>query len=150
MTELRGIWTDAEQAGRHFAQHVRPFCHEQWKQGKRLAVHICEAEDLRSLQQNAFYWSFVLKTISEQARVNGTSATAEGWHLYFKRKHLGYAFRKVTLPGKKRPSVTRELRSTTKLSVARMSKYLDAVMAEAATDFGVTFEPGKRWEDWRV
>lgn len=150
MSEIRAVWSDAEQAGRHFAQTVRPFCHEQWKQGKRLAVHICEQEDERSVKQNAFMWAFVLKSIKVQAVIDGIGADENGWHLYFKRRLLGYRIVKTKVPGKKRPSITRELRSTTDLSVKRMSKYLDEVMAAAATEFGVTFEAGRRWEDWNA
>jgi hypothetical protein len=150
MTELRATWINPDQAGVNFAHQVRPWCHEQWKAGKRLRVLITEAEDERSLQQNAFMWAFVLKTISEQAQLEGIGATAEGWHLYYKRMFLGYTIRKVKVPGKKRPSILRELKSTTKLSVAKMSKYLDQVMAHAVTTFGVMFPADKRWEDWRV
>jgi hypothetical protein len=159
MSELRGIWTDPEQAGRHFAEKVRPFCREQWAQGKRLAVVIAEAEDQRSLQQNGFYWGFVLRTISRAATVDGIGADENGWHYYFKRRVLGYRVTKTKVPGSKRPVIRRELRSTTELKQRKgqepnpakyMPDYLDAVMAIAATEFGVTFDPGKRWEDWNA
>ena len=117
---------------------------------RRLKVTVEEAEDERSLQQNAFMWAYVLKTISRQAVIDGIGADENGWHLYFKRRLLGYRVVKVKVPGKKRPSITRELRSTTGLSVRRMSKYLDEMMAIAATEFGVTFDAGKRWEDWKA
>lgn len=150
MTELQVQWNDPEQAGRVFASTVRPWCHDQWRQGKRLIATIRELEDVRSIQQNKFYWSFVLKTISEQARINGIGADAEGWHYFFKKNVLGYRITKVKVPGSKRPVIRRELRSTTGLSVRRMSEYLEQVMATAATEFGVTFEDGRRWEDERV
>jgi hypothetical protein len=150
MNEITAIWSDPDQAGASFAHVVRPFCREQWAAGKKLSVRISEAEDERSLQQNAFLWGFVYKHITEQALVEGIGATAEGWHLYYKRMFLGYQVRKVTLPGKKRPSITRELRSTRDLKVKPMSKYLEQVMAHAATTFGVQFPAGRRWEDWQV
>lgn len=150
MTELRAVWTGPEQAGKHFAEKVRPFCREQWAQGRQLAVHICEAEDQRSLQQNAFYWAFVLKTISRQATIDGIGSDENGWHYYFKRRVLGYRVTKTKVPGSKRPVIRRELRSTTDLKVKPMSTYLEKVMAIAATEFGVTFDPGKSWEDWQA
>jgi hypothetical protein len=150
MTELRAVWADPEQAGKNFAHVVRPFCHEQWKAGRRLVVTIRELEDERSLQQNAFYWSFVLKNISQQATINGIGSDAYGWHYWFKKNILGYCFTKTKVPGSKRPVIRRELRSTTKLSVSKMSKYLEQVMAHAATTYGVAFEDGKRWQDWQV
>ena len=129
---------------------VLPFIGAHLAAQRRLKVTVVEAEDERSLQQNAFMWGYVLKTISRQAVIDGIGADENGWHLYFKRRLLGYRVVKVKVPGKKRPSITRELRSTTGLSVKRMSKYLDEMMAVAATEFGVTFETGRRWEDWQV
>lgn len=139
MSELRVLWTDSEQAGRSFAHQVRPFCYEQWKAGKRLAVHICDEEEARSDQRNREYWGFVLRPISEQAQLDGIGATAEGWHRYYVEMLLGWEFKKVKKPGKKRPSVSRQLRSTTKLSEKAMREYLEQVRAHAATTFEVTF-----------
>ena len=116
--------------------------------GKRMVVTAQEQEDERSLRQNAFYWAVVLKCTSEQAKINGVGATADGWHLYWKREHLGYKFTKTKLPGAKRPSITRELRSTKGLSVKKMAVYLEKVQATAATDFGVAFS-AMRWEEYR-
>jgi len=50
--------------------------------------------------------------------------------------------------GRKRKVVRKELRSTTRLSVKRMSEYLDKVMAFAVTDLGVVFSETK-WERYR-
>lgn len=130
-------------------QEVLPYIGEQLRSGRRLVVKVEEAEDERSLKQNAFMWGYVLKTIKTQAVIDGIGADENGWHLYFKRRLLGYRAVKVKVPGKKRPSITRELRSTTGLSVKKMSEYLDKVMAIAATEFGVTFD-GRRWEDWQA
>jgi|GEM_PF-6067955 len=52
-------------------------------------------------------------------------------------------------PGNKRPSVIKELRSTKGLKVKPMSDYLEAVIAEAVTDFGVMFSVS-RWEQYRA
>ena len=65
--------------------------------GKRMVVTAQEQEDERSLRQNAFYWAVVLKCTSEQAKINGVGATADGWHLYWKREHLGYKFTKTLI-----------------------------------------------------
>lgn len=139
MSELIGQWTDSEQAGVHFARVVRPWCHDMWKQGKAIAVHLCDAEEARSLQRNREYWGFVLRPISEQAQIEGIGATAEGWHDYYRKMFLGYEFTKVKEPGKKRPSIKRALKSTTKLSERAMRNYMEEVRAHAATTFGVTF-----------
>ena len=117
--------------------------------GRNVVVTVQEQEDQRSLQQLRFYWGCVLKHTSEQAKINGTGATADGWNLYFKREHLGYKFTKHKLPGKTRPSIIKELRSTSGLSVKKMSVYLEKCIAQAVTNFGVMF-PVRRWEDYRV
>jgi hypothetical protein len=146
---LQSLWINPAQAGRNLNATVVPWCKDRMAEGKQVVASFEVAQDIRSLQQNAFMWAFVLKNISQQAQLEGIGATADGWHLYYKRMFLGYQLKKVKVPGKKRPSITRELRSTTKLSVPKMSKYMEQVMAHAATTFGVAFEDGKRWEDWK-
>lgn len=116
--------------------------------GKQVRILTEEAEDTRSLQQNAFYWAVVLREISEQARIEGVQWSADAWHQYAKRTYLGYEIKRTVIAGRKRKAVSRQLRSTTKQSVKRMSKYLDELMAFAVTDLGVRFSE-TRWEDWR-
>lgn len=134
-------------------------CEEMFSRGvERIAATAQEEEDDRSLRQNAFYWGVVLKTISQQALIDGIGSDEDGWHYYFKRRVLGYRVVKVRVPGSKRPVIRRELRSTKDLKARRrgeadptkyMPDYLDAVMAIAASEFGVTFPPDQRWEDYR-
>jgi hypothetical protein len=115
-------------------------CDEMFASGvERIAATACPEEELRSLERNSEYWGFVLRPISEQAQIDGIGATAEGWHDYFRKMFLGYVFKKVRMPGKKRPSIKRELKSTTKLSEKAMRTYCEQVRAHAATTFGVTF-----------
>lgn len=140
---------NAEQGRAAIREQLLPFCGALIDAGKRVALTAQELEDDRTLKQNAFLWGFVYKHISEQAQIEGIGAIAKGWHLYYKRMFLGYKQTLTRLPGKKRPSVTRELRSTKNLKVKPMSIYLDKVMAHAATTFGVTFPPGIGWENYR-
>jgi hypothetical protein len=116
--------------------------------GKEVRIRAEEAEDERSLRQNRFYWGCVLKEISEQARIDGQQWVADAWHQYGKRTFLGYEFKRTVIAGRKRKAVSKQLRSTTKLSVKRMSEYLEKLMAFAVTDLGVRFSE-MRWEDWR-
>lgn len=157
MPGVHGIMTQALQLTLNNADQGRDVMRSQFlpfiggliESGKRVTVVAKELEDERSLKQNKFLWGFVYKHISEQALIAGIGATADGWHLYYKRILLGYRHTATRLPGKKRPSITRELRSTTDLKVKPMSKYLDKVMAHAATTFGVTFPAGIGWETYR-
>lgn len=116
--------------------------------GKRVRMLAEEAEDDRSIQQNRFMWGVVLKEISEQASINGQRWSADAWHELAKRQFLGYEFKKTVIAGRKRKTVSKQLRSTTRLSVKRMSEYLEKLMAFAITDLGVTFSE-RRWEDYR-
>jgi hypothetical protein len=115
--------------------------------GRRAMISVCEEEDDRSLKQNKFYWGPCLGEISHQAKLNGVGFDEDGWNWYFKRKFLGYRFKKVMVPGNKRVSVIKELISTKDLSVRKMSTYLDKVQAHAATDFGVEFSC-PNWVQW--
>lgn len=138
------------QATQAVSSQLVPFARRLWADGKAVSIVAKEQEDDRSLQQNKFYWGYVLKTISERARINGLGADVDGWHYFFKKNVLGYRITKTRIPGSKRPVIRRELRSTKGLSVKRMSEYMEQVMAMAATDFGVAFEDGRRWEDERA
>jgi len=136
---LQILLVNAEQAGKAVSAQLVPFCRKQWEAGHRVHLTAQTEEEARSLQRNREYWGFVLRPISEQAQANGMGATAEGWHDFYRLMFLGYEHTSVRLPGKKRPSVRRHLKSTTKLSEKAMREYLEQVRAHAATTFGVTF-----------
>lgn len=106
-------------------------------QGLPVEVMVRQAEDQRSLRANRFYWGFVLKTIARQAVIGGQRYAAEAWHELFKRQFLGYEIKKATVAGRRKKLVTRTLRSTSKLSVRQFVKYLEQILAYAATDLGV-------------
>lgn len=115
--------------------------------GKPVAVDVREWESDRSIRQNRYYWGVVLKEISAQARVEGQRYTAEAWHELGKRQFLGYEIRKVTVAGRRKKTVIRSLRSTTKLKVKAMSDYLERFQAFAATELGVRFSIAN-WQDY--
>lgn len=148
MTELHAVWNDAEQAGKNFAHVVRPFCHEQWKVGRRLVVTIRELEDERSIQQLRFYWGPMLNDISEQASIGGQKYAKDAWHELGKRQFLPRRVTKAKVAGKARPVVSVSLGSTKGLSVRKMSKYIEQFQAFAVTDLGVVFSVPK-WEEYR-
>lgn len=116
--------------------------------GRPVRVLVEEQEDDRSLQQNRFYWGPCLREISEQASIAGQRYTIDAWHELFKRQFLGYEIVKVKVAGRKKPTIIRRLRSTAKLKVKPMSKYLDELQAFAAAEFGVRFSvPG--WQEYQ-
>lgn len=130
-------------ANQVYQQHLKPAAAD----GVVMQLDVKEYDDDRTLQQNRFYWGPCLKEISKQARVAGVQYTDEAWHEFFKRQFLGFEIEKVHVAGRKRPTVIRRLRSTTKLGVRAFSKYLDQLQAYAASELGVQFTV-LRWQDF--
>ena len=147
MSELQLEWRNPDQANASLRGQLIPYCKPILDAGDGVAIVAMPLKDARSLKQNRYYWKAVLTPISDQARLDGIGATTDGWHLYYKRMYLGYEFKKTYVPGNKRVSIIRELRSTTKLSVRNMAVYLTKVQAHATTVFGVQF-PLLNWEQW--
>ena len=138
---LTALWTNPEQAGVSLNRSVVPWCKERMAEGKRIVATFEEEDAAMHLQRLRQYWGYILRPISEQAQIDGMGATPEGWHLYFKKRVLGYVFEKVRLPGSKRMSVRKVLPSVSKLAKhgKKMSAYCEEVRAIAATEFGVEF-----------
>ena len=55
---------------------------------KPLVVTVAEEKKMRGLDANALMWVGPLKSISEQAWVDGKKFTAAVWHEHFKREYL--------------------------------------------------------------
>jgi hypothetical protein len=134
---------DAHRAATLCYQHAQALI----ANGVRVRITAEEQEDDRTLQQNRFYWGPCLSEISEQATINSQRYTIDAWHELFKRQFLGYEVLRVHVAGRKRPTIIRRLRSTTKLKVKAMSKYLDEVQAFAATELGVRFSV-RNWQEY--
>lgn len=142
MTDTRGLYVefrDKEQAKHALRESVFPYLEQELDAGRQVAADFGPLESKRELRLNREYWGYVLRPISEQAQVEGVGATAEGWHDYYRLMFLGYVFTSVRLPGKKRPSVRRALRSTTDLSNREMREYMEQIRAHAAQTFTVEF-----------
>jgi len=91
-------------------------------EGKSLWVEIQDAREKRSLDQNAWYWGVVLKTIAESV-----GHTENELHEIFKRmflppKTLEYRGREIKIPG-----------TTTELSKGDFSEYIEKVRAEVSS-----------------
>lgn len=99
--------------------------------GKPLAVLIAEHKAKRSGQQNRFYWGATLRTIAENAWVDGKRFSENAWHEYLAGQFIGYE----DMPGGGKTPI-----STTTLSVDEFSVYLERVMHYAATELNVVIE----------
>lgn len=138
-----------DQASRAVKAQLFPFCQAAWANGvRRLAVTVQPEEDARTIQQLRFYWGVVLKEISEQARIGGQQYAADAWHELAKRQFLPRKTKRTHVAGKARPVITTTIGTTKGLGIRKMSKFLEELMAFAATDLGVQFSLS-RWEDYR-
>lgn len=102
--------------------------------GTPLHVIVTEQDVTRRAQQNRFYWSAVLKDISEQAWVDRKRFNKDVWHEHFARK-FGVCDELIMPDGE----VVLVRKSTTKMTVREFSEYLSEVQADAAQSFGVRF-----------
>lgn len=103
--------------------------------GEPLRVIVTAEERQRNVQQNKFYWGAVLKSISDQAWVEGRQFDKDAWHEYFARK-FGVCDELVLPDGE---IITRR-KSTTQMSVGEFSSYLDSIQSYAAAELGVQFD----------
>lgn len=102
--------------------------------GKNVRVIISSEEAKRNNAQNARYFGFVLKHITEQAWVSGQQFDQKVWHEYVGEK-FG-VMEDVTLPDGR--MVTRR-KSTTEMSVREFAEYMTKVEVFAAQELGVMF-----------
>lgn len=102
---------------------------EMARQGKPLAVQVSEYKSKRKQEQNAYYW-LRLQEIAEQAWVGGRQYSREVWHEFYKDKYA---------PKEEAPNGKLVATSTTKMSVPEFAKYVEAIEAEAAMEYGVRF-----------
>lgn len=103
--------------------------------GEPLRLIVTAEERQRNTQQNRFYWGAVLKSVSDQAWVEGRQFDKDAWHEYFARK-FGVCDELVLPDGE---IITRR-KSTTQMSVGEFSAYLEQIQAYAAAELGVEFE----------
>ena len=102
--------------------------------GAPLHIIVTTQDMTRKAEQNKFYWSAVLKDISEQAWVDGKQFNKDVWHEYYARK-FGVCDELIMPDGE----VVLVRKSTTKMKVREFSEYLNEVQADAAQTLAVRF-----------
>ena len=100
--------------------------------GHTLRVIVTEDEKKRNSEQNRRYWGYILKTISDQAWVNGRQFDKDVWHEWFARK-FGVC-EDITLPN---GEIIVRRKSTTDMTIGEFSEYMNLVESDAAHDLGV-------------
>lgn len=103
--------------------------------GRPLRVLVVEADQPRTLPQNKRYFGYLLKAIAAQAWVDGRQFDADVWHEHLASRY-GY-LKEVVMPSGE--IITRR-KSTTEMSVAEFSEFMQQVEAYAATELGVRFD----------
>ncbi len=146
---LQTYFTGPDQAKTCISQQIAPFCRTMWQQGiERLTVTVEPEDDAKTVQQGRFLWGVVYHEIAHQAKIGGVRYTSDAWHEFFKRQYLPRKKVTAQVAGKKRPVVYTTLGSTKGMKVKPMSKYIEQVIAYAATELGVRFS-ATRWEEYR-
>jgi hypothetical protein len=99
------------------------------RNGKNVLLKISAQTSPRSVRQNRKYWA-VLGDIADD-----TGNTSEDLHVVFKDMFLPRKFIRL---GNHEKEVRK---TTTDLSTAEFAKYLDQIIAFAATEMGIRIEP---------
>jgi hypothetical protein len=99
--------------------------------GEPLRIEVTQRGDKRSAEQNKRYWA-LLRSISEQAWVDGRRFDSETWHELFRRQYIGTE--EINLPDGTR--IERGI-STTTLSVSEFTSFMDRIEQYAAEQLGV-------------
>jgi hypothetical protein len=104
--------------------------------GTPLRVIVTEEEMDRLDEQIAYYFGVTVKTIAEQVWINGRQFDKDAWHEELAKKFL--PTRELLLPDGeiilKRSSIARG-----KISLKKMTAYIQEVEAYAASELGVEF-----------
>lgn len=95
--------------------------------GKPLAVTVEEHKAKRSGSQNRMYW-LLLTDIAANCWIDGRQYSKEAWHAHFAGEFIGWE----ELPGGRRSPI-----STTTLSVAEFTAYIERIQAYAATELAL-------------
>lgn len=142
----------AEQAHDAIARTLWPFAKEQIRQGHELVIEARLLDDAITQAQRGYLHAVVLTEIAQFARANGEQFPMAVWKEWFRAEFLG--FKVVTsINPFTRKKVRRRVRiSTEDLGVRALAKYIDRVIAFAATDLDVTvseplpahLRPGRR------
>lgn len=134
---LRAELRSPDQARELLARRALPWIGEQLQQGRELVAEFRLLDDAITEAQRAYYHAVVLTEIADFARPNGQQFPMKVWKEHFRATFLG--FKVVTSIN---PLTGRKLRrrarvSTEDLGIAAYARFIDQVIAFAATELGV-------------
>ena len=122
-----------------------PNCKALLMAGHKLAIEVRRAEDAKTDKQRRYYHGYVLKTIAQQAVVNGKRFDLKTWKEHFRAEYLGFKVRTTKNPITGKKVRRRERVSTEDLGVKGYSQLIERVTAFAVTELGVEFQ--EEWMD---
>lgn len=98
-----------------------------------------DQEDL-TVKQRRFLHGPVLHQIADQVVADGTKFSMPVWKEFYRAKFLGWRWVSMRLPGQKRATPRKVRISTEDLTIRQYSEYIDKVIADAVTEYGVEFD----------
>ena len=115
-----------------------PWAKDQLRQGRALVAEYRLLDDAITSEQRGYLHGVVLTEIAQFVRVNGQSYPMPVWKEWFRDKFLGFKVVTHIDPFTRRKLRRRVRVSTEDLGVRRLAKYIDEVIAFAATDLNYT------------
>ena len=131
---LRVELRNPEQAHLALARHAWPWAKEQMLQGRELVADFRLLDDAITEAQRGYLHGVVLTEIALHCRANGQQFPMPVWKEWLRDKFLGFTVVTHVDPFTRRKLRRRVRISTEDLGVRRLAKYIDEIIAFAATD----------------
>lgn len=141
-----------EEQGTEAMRRAWPWAKEQLRQGRELVAEYRLLDDAITAAARGYLHAVVLTEIAQFARANGKQFPMPVWKEYFRDRLLGFTVVTHVDPMTGRKLRRRNRVSTEDLGVRRLAKYIDEVIAIAATELAVVvseplpphLRPGRR------
>lgn len=131
---LRVELHNVEQGRAALVRQALPWVGEQLHQGRELVAEFRLLDDAITEAQRGYLHAGVLTQIAEEAVVNGEQFPMATWKEHFRSEWLGFKSVSCINPLTGKKSRRRVRVSTEDLGVRSLAKYIDKVIAFAATD----------------
>lgn len=118
-----------------FKELIREHAKAYIERGTPIRLIVTTEERRRTVEANAHYWGYVLRTISEQAWVNELQFSADTWHEYYANQYCPKT--EVVLPS---GEIFARRKSTSEMGQKEFSEYVTRVQSNAAQEHGVQFD----------
>lgn len=134
---LRVELHEPQQAHAALAQHAWPWVKEQTAHGRELVAEFRLLDDAITQEQRGYYHAVVLAEIAAFACPNGQQFPAKVWKEFFREMFLGSKEVSCVNPMTGLEERKQVRISTEDLGVAGYARFIDQVIAFAATELGV-------------